>query len=162
MKLTISLVCALTMLGFRAEIAWACECVDAKLVPAKKWIATFNGTVFHGTVSRIAVVQLRTPVPYGTPGQYVFDVQREITFKVAESWKGVSTSEIRIYTNFDDCASTYVEGKTYFVAATFFHERWVTSRCTDAGLDRKTTGTLGKGKRPISKNPQSATSVAPG
>ena len=140
-------VFAVALLACGARTANACDCgqVSGERVPARKWLADFKGAVFLGKA--IKVVEVQVPLDEGR-----YTLEREVTFKVEQSWKGAESAEVKIRTGIGggDCGVPYVEGERYFVVAHLLEGKLKTDICGYTSLSdaTKTIKELGKGKRP--------------
>lgn len=146
MKRTVLLVCIAALFFFSVpRNAQACDCVQVgERIHAKKWIVSFKGAVFLGKAKKIVEVQV--PV-----NDSQFYLEREVTFEVEESWKGVESAEVKVRTGIGggDCGVLYTEGERYFVSAHLLEGKLKTDICGDMSLSEaaQTIRELGTGKK---------------
>jgi hypothetical protein len=111
----------------RPDSAFACSCIQPlpaasnsafnPTVEYRQWFAGFNGVVFRGTVLSVESAlrdQARTQLSVAGAMAAL-----RVTFRVERVWKGVTTSEIAIYTAENDglCGIKFAVGTSYLVAA---------------------------------------------
>jgi hypothetical protein len=138
---------AVVLALFGPHRAEACKCVRvAKNVPADEWLSKYPGTVFRGKV--ISITPVRRSITRSEP--LIFASQRQVTFEVETIWKGENRKQLNVVTGYGngDCGVDYAIGGTYFVAASEWEKELSTGICNTVGLDMKTLGKLGPGKKP--------------
>lgn len=116
------------------KAAWACSCVmpPAPADAFTQWEAVFEGQAASVTeaYSLPFVNQIREWL--GLPYTYNYG-NRLVTFEVARSWKGVTTTRVEVRTGSGggDCGYEFVTGVSYVIYAGQTSESdWGTSICT--------------------------------
>lgn len=133
--LIVAVAASLVLLALPDQ-SFACDCV--RELPAadgaggarseyQRWIASFNGVVFRGTV--VALENVPYDGAVGPPE--LAAMTRKVAFRVERIWKGVSTSQVVIYTGQSDgtCGIPFVRGKSYLISADP-PERPITTTCS--------------------------------
>jgi hypothetical protein len=147
MKKAILLIFSIGLLGFYAQVAQACSCLETKSdkkekADYKRWLKAFDGAVFSGKVVKIERIQS--------------SYQMKVTFKVDRYWKGVDGLEATIETAMDGaaCGVHYIEGNQYFVIANRSGEKLSTDLCSWLGYSKNEKAYLkGLGSGKIPKTP---------
>ena len=133
-QLLVSIAVGLTAMLVWPRAAFACSCRDQTPSSAQQrveWFAGFDGAVFRGTV--IASEQVQRPVSPRQPVTGELRVEEwKVTLRVERHWKGVTTSEIVVYTPLDDgmCGVRFRVGGVYLVAAAPSNDGLTASVCT--------------------------------
>jgi len=110
-----------------AEPAFACSCatgvVDTNTY--RQWLDRFDGAVFRGAVIK-------------TEEQAGFS---KVTFRVERYWKGVTASEVVIYTPRQGsmCGVSFLVGQTHTVAAQRDNDRLQTDLCIERFIAQNAT-----------------------
>jgi hypothetical protein len=142
-----AMLLAVILVLFGAHRAEACSCVRvSKYVPADEWLSKYSGTVFRGKV--ISITSVRRSITRSEP--LIFASQRLVTFEVETMWKGENRKQLKVATGYGngDCGVEYEIGRMYFVAASEWEKELSTGICNTVGLDMKTLGKLGPGRKP--------------
>jgi hypothetical protein len=108
---------ALAVLLLSPSPALACTCVDLRPFTTQDYRKWFDGlgAAFQGRVLSMERIEADSPFgPNGTTGPHW-----RVSFRVDRQWKGVTSSEITVYTALlgDSCGVRFVADRSYLVAA---------------------------------------------